>query len=97
MALAGVEHVEALLPHRLEQALDWLDGRACEREVVAHLVDIAADAAEIGLHVDDHERGVLRPQIAVIGPRIRLGLDVAVGHEPISASLGDAQLRGRAD
>ena len=33
--------------------------RAREREVVAHLVDVAALAAEVGLHVDDDERGVL--------------------------------------
>ena len=40
-------------------ALDRLDRRAGEREVVAHLVDIAADAAEVGLHVDDDQRRVL--------------------------------------
>ena len=61
-------------------ALDRLDRRAREREVVAHLVDIAADAAEVGLHVDDDERGVLRPQVAVVGPGIGIGLHVTLGH-----------------
>ena len=80
MALAGVDDVEALAAHRREQPLDRLDRRAREREVVAHLVDVAALAAEVGLHVDDDERGVLRPQIAVVGPGIGIGLDVAFGH-----------------
>ena len=50
-----------------QHALDRLDRRARERKVVAHLVDIAAVAAEIRLHVDDHERGVFGAQIAVEG------------------------------
>src|ERR1700746_460527 len=43
-----------------ERTLDRLDRRTGERQVVAHLVDIAADTAEIGLHVDDDQRRVLR-------------------------------------
>ena len=80
MSLAGVDDVKALLAHHREQLLDRLDRRAGQRQVIAHLVDIAADAAEIGLHVDDDERGVLRAQIAIIGPRIGFGFDVALGH-----------------
>ena len=69
-----------------EHALDRLDRRARQRQIIAHLVDIAADAAEIGLHVDDDQRGVLRPQVAVIGPRIGIGGDIALGHVPPLAS-----------
>ena len=81
MAFAGVDDVKALGAHGREQLLDRLDRRSRQREVVAHLVDIAADAAEIGLHVDDDERGVLRPQVAIVRPGIGLGLDVALGHD----------------
>ena len=80
VAFAGVDDVKALRAHHREQFLDRLDRRAGQREVIAHLVDIAADAAEIGLHVDDDQRGVFRAQIAIIGPGIGFGFDVALGH-----------------
>src|SRR5262245_52947481 len=75
-----VEDVKALLPHGGEQPLDRLDRRARERKIVAHLVDIAADAAEVGLHVDDDQRRVGGPQVAVVGPGIGIGFHVALGH-----------------
>ncbi len=75
MPLARVDDVIALGARRREQRLDRLDRRAREREIVAHLVDIAAAPAEIGLHVDDDDGGVLRPQIAVVGPGIGVGFD----------------------
>ena len=84
VALAGVDDVKALRAHRRQQLLDRLDRRAGQRQVVAHLVDIAADAAEIGLHVDDDQRGVLRAQVAVIGPRIGFGFQIALGHGTVS-------------
>ncbi|OIQ64530.1 hypothetical protein GALL_539200 [mine drainage metagenome] len=80
VALTGMNDVETLRAHHGEQPLDRLDRGARQRQVVSHLVDVAADAAEIGLHVDDDERGVLRPQIAVIRPCIGLGLQIALGH-----------------
>ena len=43
------------------------------------MVDIAARPAEIGLHVDDDQRRVVGPQIAVVGPGIGVGVDVALG------------------
>ena len=73
MALAGVDDVIALGARRLEQRADRLDRRAGQRQVVAHRVDIAALAAEVGLHVDDDEGGVLRPPVAVEGPGIGVG------------------------
>ena len=80
VSFAGMDDVKALCAHHREQLLDRLDRRARQREVVAHLVDIAADAAEIGLHVDDDERGVFRAQVAIIGPGIGFGFQVALGH-----------------
>jgi len=80
MSLARVKDVVALGAHRGQHALDRLDRRAGEGEIVAHLVDVAADAAEIGLHVDDDEGRVRGPQVAVIGPRIGIGRDIALGH-----------------
>ncbi len=56
VALARVHDVVALGPHRGQDAADRLDRRAGQRQVVAHLVDVAALAAEIGLHVDDDQR-----------------------------------------
>src|SRR5208282_1457246 len=60
MAFAGMKDMEAIGARRSKRAPDRLDRRARQREVVAHLVDIAADAAEIGLHVDDDQDSVLR-------------------------------------
>ena len=76
MALASMEDVVAFGAHRREQLGDRLDRRARQREVVAHAVDITALAAEIGLHVDDDERGILRAEITVPGPGIGLGVDI---------------------
>ena len=75
MALAGVDDVVALRPRRCEQRLDRLDRRSRQRQIVAHRVDIAALAAEVGLHVDDDDGRVVRPPLAVIGPRIGVGGD----------------------
>jgi hypothetical protein len=83
---AGVEDVKAALAHGGQHAPDRLDRRAGERQIVAHAVHIAADAAEIGLHVDDDERGVGRTQVAVVGPRIGVCLHVALVHAV--ASIG---------
>ena len=60
MAFAGVNDRVTLGPHRGEHSADRLDRRTGERQVVAHLVDIAPFAAEIGLHVDDDQRRVAR-------------------------------------
>src|SRR5208282_6636569 len=73
MALAGMKDMEALGAGRRERALDRLDRRARQREVVAHLVDVAADTTEIGLHVDDDQDGILRAKIAVVRPKVRIG------------------------
>ena len=79
MAFAGVDDVEALRARGGKRALDRLDRRTGQRQIVAHLVDIAADPAEVGLHVDDDQRGIFRPKIAVIRPKIGIGGDVALG------------------
>ena len=76
LAFAGAKHVKAALPHGGEHAPDRFDRRARQRQVVTRAVDMAADAAEIGLLGDDDQRGVLRSRIAVIGPRIRVRLHV---------------------
>ena len=89
MALAGVDDVEALGARGGKRALDRLDRRAGERQIVAHLVDIAADAAEVGLHVDDDQRRVLRTQIAVIGPGIGIGRDITLGGDALLGRVHD--------
>jgi hypothetical protein len=66
--------VIALGTHGGEQRLIGAIG-AREGDVVAHLVDVAAFPAEVGLHVDDHQRRVGRPQVAVEGPSIGIGSD----------------------
>jgi hypothetical protein len=73
MTLAGVNDVKVGRTHRTQDAADRLDRRAREREIVPHLVDVPALAAEIDLHVDDDERCVLRAQIAVVGPGVGIG------------------------
>jgi len=80
MPLARVEDMEAVAAHYGEHRCDRLDRRAGKTKIVSHAVDIAADAAEIGLHVDDDQRRICRPKIAIIGPGIRIGCDIALGH-----------------
>src|SRR5271165_4915808 len=75
MPLAGVDDGIALGARRREQRLDRLDRRACQREVVAHGVDVAALAAKIGLHVDDDDGGVVWPPVAVPGPGVGVGVE----------------------
>jgi hypothetical protein len=40
------------------------------------VIDITALAAEIRLHVDDDECGIIGPQGAIIGPGIGIGVDL---------------------
>src|SRR5262249_54879461 len=75
MALPRVKDVVPFGAHRLQRCRDRLDRRAGQREIIAHLVDIAAFAAEIGLHVDDDDRGVVRTQFAVARPGIGIRID----------------------
>ncbi|EGE55512.1 hypothetical protein RHECNPAF_9300166 [Rhizobium etli CNPAF512] len=76
MALARVDDVIALGAHGGQHAFDRLDRRLDERQVITHVIDIAALAAEIRLHVDDDEGRVLRSQIAVIRPGIGVRIDI---------------------
>jgi hypothetical protein len=66
-------------------------GARGEGQVVAHAVDITADAAEIGLHVDNDQRGVSRPQVAVVGPGI--GICVYVVFRHLSSPVIDANIQ----
>ena len=75
-------------PHRREQLSDRRDRRAGQRQVIAHLVHIAANAAEIGLHVDDDQRRVRGLQGTVVGPGIRIRRDRCHGHRPIESCPG---------
>ena len=61
MAFPRVQNVEALVTHHSKHALQRLDRLACEAQIEPHLVAVAAVAAEIGLHVNDDQRRVLRP------------------------------------
>ena len=73
MAFARMDDVITIGACGCEHGSDRLDGRAGERQIVAHAVHIAAFAAEIRLHIDDDERGVLGRKIAVERPRIWIG------------------------
>lgn len=70
VAFSGMNNGEAERPHHRQQCLDRLDGRTGQRKVVTNAVDVAADATEVGLHVDDDQRGVVRMQLPVPGPRV---------------------------
>src|SRR5271169_1236897 len=61
-----------------EHAPDRLDRRAQATQISTEAMHIAALAAEIMLHVDDDQYGVVRPEVAV--ERERMGIS---GH-PIS-------------
>src|SRR5208282_6530139 len=80
VALAGVEDMKAGAAHRRKNRRDRLDRRTGKAQIVSHAVDIAADPAEIGLHVDHDQRRVFRQEITIIRPRIRIGRDIALRH-----------------
>jgi len=67
-------------PDGVQQPADRSDRPPRQRNIVAHQVHITADAAEIRLHVDHHERGVFRLQIAVervpVGSRVDVHPDL---------------------
>ena len=76
MTLPREDHREARdRADRAEHASDRLDGRARELEVVPHEIDVAALAAEVVLHVDDHQRGAGGLDRPVIRPGVRIGSD----------------------
>ena len=62
MAFACMDDGIAARPQRRKDLGNRTDRCSGQRQVVAHLVDIAADATEIGLHIDDDDGGVLRLQ-----------------------------------
>ncbi len=77
MAFPRMDDGIATGPHGAQHAADRPDRRAGQRQVVAHLVNVAADPAEVGLHVDDDQGRVVGPQVAVVGPGIGVGSDGA--------------------
>src|SRR5579871_205154 len=75
--LARVDDRVAARAHAGQDASDRLDAGARQTDVVAEQIDVAALAAEVGLHVDHHQRRVLAPEIAVPGPGIWIAGDVS--------------------
>ena len=73
VALARVYHPDPRGASGGEDRAERLDGCSGQRHVVAHLRDVSAEAAEVGLHVDEYERDVVGGEGAVVGPRVRLG------------------------
>jgi hypothetical protein len=76
MPLAGMENVKTQTAHLSEHHYDRFDRCSRQAQIVPHAVDIAADPAEIGLHVDDDQRRIALPEVAVIGPGIRVCCDM---------------------
>ena len=74
--LARVKNLEPQRPRGGEHVLNRPDGRAGQREVITHFIHIPARPAKIRLHVNDQDHRVLRMQLTVERPRIRIGLDV---------------------
>ena len=70
MSLASVNDMKALGACDLEHIFYRPDGGAREGKIVSHAVHIPAPAAEISLHINDDNGGVLRTKIAIIWPRI---------------------------
>src|SRR5271155_6016204 len=85
MSLTGMDDAVTFRPHGVEHRSDWIDRRLCQRQVVAHLVDITALAAKIGLHVDDDQCGVFRREFAVKRPRV--GVAGNSRHESLRRSV----------
>ena len=50
----------------------WINRSSCQFDVVSHFVYIAAVSAEIDLHVDNNQRGILCGKISIVWPSIRL-------------------------
>jgi hypothetical protein len=59
------------------------DRGTSERDVITHLVDIAAFAAKIGLHIDDEKDRIVRSEVTVIGIGIGVGCNVPTHGSPL--------------
>ena len=75
MTLTGVDDGHPRAPGVLEQPGGGRQPRPGEADVVPHLVDVAAGAAEVDLPVDADHRELPRVDRAVVGPRVRTGCD----------------------
>src|SRR4029079_5304464 len=68
MTFARVDDGESTSASGVEHAHRWCQYRSSAGQGVAHTLDIPARTAEVGLPVDEHQRGVTRIDDAVIGP-----------------------------
>ena len=91
--LARVNDVIALRSKRGERALDGLNGRAGQGDIVSHRIHVSSATAKIGLHVDDDERRVGGIKGAIIGPGVGIAGNGAcfLGHLMIDSSPGTSR------
>lgn len=99
MTFARVHDVITLRARRFEHTADGFNRRARKRDVLAHLVHVAAFATEVPLHVDGEHDVVLWTQVAVVGSRLRIRFDVRHGNVGVGGRrsmgwLGDGVATG---
>ena len=75
-----MKDVKSEATHLVQHRCDRADRRTGKAQIVSHAIDIPADTAEIGLHVDDDQRGILRPKVTVKWPGIWVGGNLPLCH-----------------
>src|SRR5271166_4431129 len=95
MAFPRMNDCETQSTHSFKHHSRWLDGRRGEADVERHLIAVPAGFQEVGLHVDDNERGILWRPGAVKGPSVGIGLDLRKFHVSSLRSQGCKKLAGR--
>ena len=80
MAFTRVHDVKLAFASRFQDFLNRFNRSPRKGEIVSHFVDVPAFPAEISLHVNHQKGGLLRAQIAIIRPPIRIRFDLIVIH-----------------
>ncbi len=84
MSFPGVENVHADGSGFRQHLEDMRDRRTSEGNVITHLVDIAAFAAKVGLHIDDKKDCIVRPEITVVGIGVGVGCNISTHGSPLT-------------
>jgi len=72
VAFTSVHYVKTFRACRLKNVLDRPNRRTGQGEIISHFIHVTSFSAEIGLHVDDQDHRILRAQIAIVRPGIRV-------------------------
>jgi hypothetical protein len=81
------EDREVVATRQGQDPLDGLDWRPPQGQVVAHAAHVAANTAEIRLHINHDQGRIGRAQIAIIRPGVRIRFDICCGTDRTAKAI----------